>query len=89
MNQIEPPESPDQPPKKKSSPWNSILPAIGIILAIQILGPVAGLAAIVVYVVVAKSKLGRFWATVLAIITGVLVLAALMQFLGIGPGVAG
>lgn len=89
MNQIEPPESPDQPPKKKSSPWNWILPAIGIILAIQILGPVAGLAAIVVYVVVAKSKLGRFWATMLAIITGVLVLAALMQFLGIGPGVAG
>ncbi|MEJ3959793.1 hypothetical protein WGP40_05535 [Brachymonas sp. G13] len=89
MNQIEPPESPDQPPKKKSSPWNWILTAIGIILAIQILGPVAGLAAIVVYVVVAKSKLGRFWATVLAIITGVLVLAALMQFLGIGPGVAG
>ena len=89
MNQIEPPESPDQPPKKKSSPWNWILPAIGIILAIQILGPGAGLAAIVVYVVVAKSKLGRFWATVLAIITGVLVLAALMQFLGIGPGVAG
>ena len=89
MNQIEPPESPDQPPKQKSSPWNWILPAIGIILAIQILGPVAGLAAIVVYVVVAKSKLGRFWATVLAIITGVLVLAALMQFLGIGPGVAG
>ena len=89
MNQIEPPESPDQPPKKKSSPRNWILPAIGIILAIQILGPVAGLAAIVVYVVVAKSKLGRFWATVLAIITGVLVLAALMQFLGIGPGVAG
>ena len=89
MNQIEPPESPDQPPKKKSSPWNWIHPAIGIILAIQILGPVAGLAAIVVYVVVAKSKLGRFWATVLAAITGVLVLAALMQFLGIGPGVAG
>ena len=89
MNQIEPPESPDQPPKKKSSPWNWILPAIGIILAIQILGPVAGLAAIVVYVVVSKSKLGRFWAAVLAIVTGVVVLAGLMQFLGMAPGMAG